>query len=292
VRTPLMLQCVLRLDAARIASAFVVKPATMGQRLSRAKTKIRDARIRFEVPAGEELPARLGAVLEAVYAAFGTGWEDIDGGLGTRAGLAEEAIELGRLLAELLPQEPEVLGLLALMLHAHARRHARRSATGAYVPLSDQDTALWDEGMTSEANQWLAHAANFHRIGPFQLEAAIQSVHNERAVTGATDWDAATLLYEALVRLAPRLGALVGRCAALAESQGPESALVELDGLPPDSIRDYQPFWALRAHLLASMNRSHEARAAYSRAIGLCEDVSMRDYLAERIRDLAPAAGE
>ena len=290
VRTPLMLQCVLRLDAVRIASAFVVKPATMGQRLSRAKTKIRDARIRFEVPNGEELPARLGFVLEAVYAAFGTGWEDIAGANGTRASLAEEAIELGRLLAGLLPQEPEVLGLLALMLHAHARRHARRSASGAYLPLSGQDTARWDDLMINQANQWLLRAANFHRMGPFQLEAAIQSVHNDRAVSGVTHWDAIALLYEGLVRMAPRLGALVSRCAALAESRNSAFALAELDLLPPDLIRDYQPYWALRAHLLAGLNRTNEARAAYSRAIGLCEDVAMRDYLVARDRALPPNA--
>ena len=202
-RTPLMLQTVLGLDAARIASAFLVKPSAMGQRLARAKTKIRDACIAFELPEAKELPPRLDAVLEAIYAAYGSGWEDVAGADPRRKGLAVEAIVLGRLLLRLLPAEPEAQGLLALMLHCEARRDARRTSTGAYVPLSDQDVARWSSALNREAEQLLIAAAQTGRIGRFQLEAAIQSVHTRRALTGQTDWEAIALLYEGLVR--PRL---------------------------------------------------------------------------------------
>jgi RNA polymerase sigma-70 factor (ECF subfamily) len=182
-RTPLMLQTVLGLDAARIASAFLVKPAAMGQRLSRAKAKIRDARIAFELPREDELAPRLEAVLEAIYAAYGSGWDDVAGADARRKGLAEEALQLGRLLQQLLPEQPEAQGLLALMLHCEARREARRSG-GAYVPLSGQDVRLWSQPLLREAEEVLAAAERAGRLGRFQLEAAIQSVHARRAWSG------------------------------------------------------------------------------------------------------------
>jgi RNA polymerase sigma factor (sigma-70 family) len=274
-RTPLMLQTVLRLDAVRIASAFLVKPSAMGQRLSRAKAKIRDAGIRFAIPEAKDLPERLDAVLEAIYAAYGRDWDDV-----TR--LASEALDLGRVLLRLMPAEPEVEGLLALMLHCEARRDARRSPEGGYVPLSEQDVARWSEPMIEEAEQHLAAAARAGRMGRFQLEAAIQSVHAQRARTGQTDWEAVALLYEGLVRLAPTIGALVGRAAAVAEARGAPAGWALLHAIPTEAVNTYQPYWALEAHLLKRMQRFEAAREAYSRAIGLCEDQAMRDFLVAR----------
>jgi RNA polymerase sigma-70 factor (ECF subfamily) len=281
-RTPLMLQLVLGLDAATIASAFLVSPTGMGQRLVRAKARIRDASPRVELPEPEDLPDRLDAVLGAIYAAFGTGWDDGSGADPRRSGLADEAIWLGRVLVLLMPTEPEALGLLALMLHCEARRPARRSADGSYVPLGDQDPALWSLSMIAEADRLLLDASRHRRPGRFQLEAAIQSAHAARRSTGSTDWRSIALLYEGLVRLAPTVGALVGRAAAMAEALGPADALASLDALPADLVRDYQPFWALRAHLLPLLNRPAEARVALDRALGLTEDPAVRAFLLRR----------
>jgi RNA polymerase sigma-70 factor (ECF subfamily) len=270
-----MLQAVLGLDAARIASVFVVQPAAMGQRLSRAKTKIRDAVITFEVPGPDELPSRLEAVLEAVYAAYSSGWEDVAGADPKRRGLSTEALELGRLVVELLPHEPEALGLLALMLYCEARRDARRQG-GRYVPLLEQDVSLWSPAMLTQAERTLHEAARLQRPGRFQWEAAIQSAHSARLVTGETDWSTIAALYEGLVRVAPTLGAEVGRAAAIAEAIGPQVALECLQALHAPA---YQPLHALTAHLLRRLGRIEEARAAYERAIGLCQDDAARDFL-------------
>lgn len=282
LRTPLMLQTVLGLPAAPIASAFLVKPVTMGQRLARAKAKIRDSGIAFELPEAKELPERLGPVLEAIYAAYGTGWDDVAGADPRRKGLAGEALNLGRLLLRLLPTEPEVQGLVALMLHCEARRETRRSASGAYVPLSEQDTSHWSWVMIEEAEQLLNIAAQANRIGRFQLEAAIQSVHAHSTQTGHTDWEAIALLYEGLVRFCPSLGAQVGRAAAIAEARGAPSGWILLEAIPPENIKNYQPYWALAAHLCKRMEKFHEAAAAYGRAIGLCEDQAIRDFLEQQ----------
>ena len=284
-RTPLMLQVVLGLDAARIASAFLVRPSAMGQRLSRAKAKIRDAAIAFELPETKELPSRLGAVLEAIYAAYGSGWDDVAGADPRRKGLAAEAIELGRLLVQLMPTDAEVKGLLALMLYCESRRDARRSVDGAYVPLSEQDVSRWSMPMIAEAERVLTAAKEARRIGRFQLEAAIQSVHAQRALGGRTDWEAIALLYEGLAGLAPTVGALVGRAAAVAEARDAAAAWALLQAIPDDAIKTYQPYWALAAHLLGRMRRI-EAVDAYERAIGLCEDPAMREFLMRRARQL------
>jgi len=278
-RTPLMLQTVLGLDAARIASAFLVKPSAMGQRLSRVKTKIRDAGIAFEIPRGDELPERLDAVLEAIYAAYGSGWDDIAGADPRRKGLAIEALELGALLVHLLPDEPEALGLSALMLYCEARRGTRRGPHGEYVPLSEQDVTLWSRPMIEQADRLLRKAERMGRIGRFQLEAAIQSVHAQRARTGDTDWESIALLYEGLVRIAPAIGALVGRAAAVAQARDPQTGWSLLQRIPAQAVISYQPYWALAAHLLERMDREEEARAARDRAIGLCEDPAMRAWL-------------
>ena len=194
-----MLQVVLGFDAATVASAFLVAPATMGQRLSRAKAKIRQAGISFEVPERDALRERLDAVLEAIYAAFAEGWSDPQGVDPHRRNLAEEAIWLGRLVAALLPEESEALGLLSLMLHAHARREARRGASGHYVPLAEQDPARWDAAMIDEAEALLSRANRGGVGGRYQLEAAVQSAHAARRESGKTDWAAILQLYDALL---------------------------------------------------------------------------------------------
>jgi len=289
MRTPLMLQTVLGLDAARIAAAFVVPAATMGQRLVRVKTKIRDAGIGFEVPETRELPLRLGPVLEAIYAAYGSGWDDVAGADTRRQGLAEEAIWLGRLVARLVPDEPEAHGLLALMLHCEARRGARRDAAGGYVPLSEQDPTGWSWPVIEEAERILLAAARAGKPGRFQLEAAVQSAHAQRGITGRTDWAAIGLLYGGLIGIAPTVGATVARAAALAEAEGADRGLAALNAMPADAIAGYQPFWALQAHLLGRLARTEEAARAYARAIELASDRAVRAFLAEKERALWPA---
>lgn len=282
IHTPLMLQTVLGLDAARIAQAFLVSPTTMGQRLVRAKTKIRDAGIPFEVPPERELPQRLEAVLEAIYAAFGIGWDDVDGVDQSGRDLAEEAIWLARVLTELMPNEPEVRGLLALMLHCEARRSARRGPGGEYVPLTEQDSERWSMTLIEEAERHLAEASKEHRAGRFQLEAAIQSVHAERARSGRTEWAAIALFYEQLMRIAPTIGTRTGYAAAVAEARGAEAGLAVLDGIDPAVVATYQPYWAVRAHLLQRLRRGQEAADAFERAIGLAEDPAVRRFLLQR----------
>ena len=269
-QTPLMLQTVLGLDAARIAAVFLEQPATMGQRLVRAKAKIRDARVRFAVPDVDELPDRLDAVLQAIYAAFTAGWED--GGE-----LSSEAIWLGRTVLALMPEEPEAMGLLSLMLHCEARKRARRAS--GFIPLNAQDTRLWDGAMMHEADTLLRAAGRRNRFGRFQCEAAIQSVHAARRITGETDRQALEMLYAALVRLSPSLGARVGQ-AAVAE---PEQGLTLLAALPGKSVADYQPFHAVRADLLKRLGRTGEAAAAYARAIELSPDEEVRRFLWARM---------
>jgi predicted RNA polymerase sigma factor len=279
LHTPLMLQTVLGLDAARIAHAFLVSPTTMGQRLVRAKTKIRSGGIQFEVPQERELAPRLDAVLEAIYAAFGIGWDDMAGVDQSGRDLAEEAIWLARVLLQLMPREAEVRGLLALMLHCEARRAARRGPDGRYVPLSEQDSRRWSLPLIEEAERHLAEAASRGGTGRFQLEAAIQSVHTEQARSGRTEWKAIMLFYEQLVRISPTLGTRTGHAAAVGEANGPESGLVVLDGIDPDAVSAYQPYWAVRAHLLQRLGKTSEASDAFDRAIGLTEDPAVRQFL-------------
>ncbi|MBF2028360.1 MAG: RNA polymerase subunit sigma-70 [Oscillatoriales cyanobacterium C42_A2020_001] len=282
IHTPLMLQTVLGLNAAQIASAFLVAPATMSQRLVRAKAKIRDAGIAFELPLAFELPTRLEAVLEAIYAAYTNGWEGVSGADPRQKGLAEEAIWLARLCVQLLPEEPEVRGLLALMLHCEARREARRTADGAYVPLLQQDTRLWSQPMMAEAEAELTQASTFQQLGRFQLEAAIQSIHARRAITQQVDWQALALLYEGLIQLSPTLGALMSHAAAIAEVKGWEQGLALLEALPPERVNSYQPYWALKAHLLKHSPNHSDTQQAYVRAIGLTEDPAIREFLMQR----------
>ena len=283
IRAPLILQTILGFDAATIASAFLLAPATMGQRLSRAKRKIHQAGIPFRVPERNELAERLDAVLAAIYAAFAEGWTDPAGTETRRRNLAEEGIWLGRLVVSLLPDEPESLGLLALMLFAEARRAARRNAEGDYVPLDEQDTAAWDADLIDEAEELLHRASRMSVIGLYQLEAAVQSAHVVRRRTGAADWDAIEKLYGALFALTGSPVVAINRAVAAAETQGPRAGLAQLDALADDArLADYQPYWAARATLLARSGDAAEAASAYDRAIGLESDPAVRRFLQAR----------
>ncbi len=279
IRAPLMLQVVLGIDAGRIAGAFLVAPATMGQRLVRAKARIRDAGIRFEPPSGDEMPSRLPDVLDAIYAAFGMAWDGISGVDASSAGLAEEAIYLGRILVSLLPKEPEAKGLLALMLYCEARRSARRSAAGEFIPLDRQDARLWSRDMIIEAEQLMTEASRSGQFGRFQCEAAIQSVHVQRPILGRTNYQALTVLYELLARHVPGAGAVVGLAAVLIEAGATAKAMTVLDGLAADTVTSYQPYWVTRARLMHALGRSAQARHALQTAIGLTDDPSIRRFL-------------
>jgi len=281
-RTPLMLQTVLGIHAERIASAFLVSPAAMSQRLVRAKNKIRDAGIPFRVPESPELNERVSFVLDAIYAGYTTGWESLMETASTHHALATEAVTLGRMLTHLMPREPEALGLLALILHCEARREARYTNDGKFVPLDQQDTALWSQSMIEEAEKHLRSAAAFKHMGRYQLEAAIQSVHASRAKTGRIDWKEIALLYEGLVRIAPGIGSLVGRAVAIAQAEQPAAGFAALEQIPSDRTADYQPYWAARGHLLHLLNRKDEAREAFGRAASLTDDPALREYLFQR----------
>ncbi|HZC35080.1 MAG TPA: DUF6596 domain-containing protein, partial [Chthoniobacterales bacterium] len=281
-RTPLMLQTVLGIDAARIASAFLASPAAMGQRLVRAKTKILDAAIPFCVPDPPEWNERLSFVLDAIYAAYTTGWESLMEGSSTFHALAGDAITIGRTLVQLMPAEPEAHGLLALMLHCEARKAARYTNRGDFVPLDKQDTSRWSRPMIAEAEKHLRLAARFKRMGRYQLEAAIQSIHANRAVSGYVDWAEILLLYEGLVQFAPGIGSLVGRAVALAEAGKPAAGFAALEQIPASRIVNYQPYWAARGHLLNLLGRKDEAREAFTRAASLTDDPALRQFLFRR----------
>jgi len=281
-RTPLMLQTVLGLGAARIASAFLVSPAAMSQRLVRAKNKIRDAAIPFRVPDPAEWNERVSFVLGAIYCAYTTGWESLMEIGSTRHALAEEAIAIGRTLVRLMPDEPEAHGLLALTLHCEARRDARYTSDGQFVPLDKQDTVRWSQPMVDEAENHLRLAAASNRIGRYQLEAAIQSIHAARAVSGSINWHEIALLYEGLVKIAPGIGALVGRAVALAQAGDPAKGLAALEEISENRIINYQPYWAARGHLMLLLKRKDEAEQAFTRAASLTDDPALRAYLFNR----------
>ena len=283
IRAPLMLQVVLGLDAKTIASAFLMSPATMGKRLVRAKDKIRQAGIPFRIPEREELSGRLDSVLDAVYAAFTEGWADPGGTDVVRRDLTAESLFLARLVAELLPDEPEALGLLALILHAEARRRARRNADGEYVPFAEQDPGLWDSRMIVEAEALLRRASTLGFIGRYQLEGALQSAHVYRCLTGHANWAEVVQLYDALFALAGSSVVAINRALAIAEIQGVSAALDALREVAADvRLAEYQPYWAARAELLSRKGEHNEAYHAYEIAIGLERDPSVRRFLQQR----------
>ncbi len=282
IRAPLILQTVLGLDAASIASAFLLAPAAMAQRLVRAKNKIRRAAIAFRIPEPEELPGRLEAVLDAIYAAFAEGWSNPDGTDLARRDLAAEALFLGRLVTELLPDAAEALGLLALMLHAEARRGARRNANGDYVPLAEQDIAAWDGQMIDEAETLLLRASSIGCVGRYQLEAALQSAHVDRRRSSRANWTAVVRLYDALLELTGSPVAAINRALAMGEVHGAAAALEAIDALTDPRLQQYQPYWAARAQLLAKTGALAAARDAYAMAIGLERDPAVRRFLQQR----------
>jgi RNA polymerase sigma-70 factor (ECF subfamily) len=275
VRAPLMLQAVVGLDAKRIASAFLTSPAAMGKRLVRAKERIRVARIPLRIPEREELLERLPAVLDAIYAAFAEGWSDE-----VRGDLSGEAIFLGRVACELMPGEAEALGLLSLMLHSEARRAGRRNEAGEFVPLEEQDVERWDWRKIEEAERLLREASALGVVGRYQMEAALQSAHVFRRRTGMPNWDAVVELYDVLWRMTASPVVAVNRAVAVGESRGACAGLEALPDAETDArLREYQPYWAARAELLARAGRASEARVAYDLAIGLERDAAVRRFL-------------
>ena len=278
VRAPLMLQTILGLDAASIASAFLQSPSAMAQKLVRAKAKIRDARIRFALPDQHDIPARLDAVLQAIYSAYTSGWAEQDDL--QRRDLASEAIWLGELLCHLAPQEAEAFGLLALMLYTEARRDARRDVNGDYVPLDQQDTKQWDHASIQRAETLLAHAASMQSVGRFQLEAAIQSAHALRRWQKSVDWAAISHLYAQLLQLTDSPVVRLHHAVSLAASAGAEQAWAQLQLVAQDArMENYQPYWAASAHVLSLLGKRIEAEHAYAMAIGLSSDAAVRRFL-------------
>lgn len=287
LRAPLMLQVVVGLDAKTIASVFLVSPAAMSKRLVRAKIKIHEAGIPFRIPEHEELAPRLDAVLDSIYAAFAEGWTDPGGTDIARRDLTEEAFFLARLIVELLPTEPEPLGLLALMLYAEARRSARRSTTGAYIPLAEQDTMQWNVAMIQEAEAILHRARAFGMIGRYQIEAAIQSAHIARHRRGHDNWPDIVTLYDALAAISNSPVVAINRALAIAEIEGPRTGLDAMPRLADDPrLNQYQPFWAARAELLSRIGACNKAREAYDIAIGLERDPAVRSFLQQRLAAL------
>lgn len=282
-RTALMLQTVLGIDSAAIARAFSLPPATLAQRLVRAKRRIREARIPFAVP--DEFDERLPAVLEAVYGAWAIDWQLEPQGAPIES-LAAEALHLALVLADLLPGEPEALGLAALICLSESRRPARRTDRGEFVPLDDQDTRLWDSAMIARGEALLRGAHAFGRPGRYQYEAAIQSTHCARAHGGRADWAALRKLHRALLRVAPSLGAAVSLAVVDGRLDGPEAGLVALDGIADPAMTHFQPAWTARAHLLVEAGRPAAAEA-YRRAIDLTTDPGVIRYLSRRLAEVA-----
>jgi RNA polymerase sigma-70 factor (ECF subfamily) len=289
IRAPLMLQTLLGFDAASIASAFLVAPSNMAQRLVRAKNKIRLAGIRLIIPDQSAISDGLDSVLDAIYSVYSTAWSQTSDGDIQQGNLAEEALWLAQLLSELAPQEPEVFGLLALMLYAESRRAARHDAQGNYVPLQEQDCQLWDHDKIDQAEQYLRHASNMQRRGRFQIEAAIQSAHTVRRHRGTADWHAINKLYTQLYQLTDSPVVAINHAVALAEIIEPQIALAQLEQICSNAelkerLNNYQPYWAACAHLNQRCGNVNAAKHAYQLAIGLCTDQAARGFLLMRLK--------
>ena len=285
-RVALTLREVCGLTTEEIARAYLTGAPTLAQRIVRAKAKIRDARIPYQVPSRADLPERLDAVLQVVYLVFNEGYSASSGASHIRADLSGEAIRLGRLLAELLP-EPEVLGLLALMLLHESRRAARTSAEGELVLLADQDRALWDRGMIAEGQALVERAIRSRRFGPYTLQAAISAVHAEAPAADATDWPQIVGLYDVLLRADPSPVVELNRAAAIAMRDGPAAGLALIDAiLEHGELEDYHLAHSARADLLRRLGRAADAREAYARALSLARQEPERRFIDRRIAEL------
>src|SRR6478672_6391973 len=285
-RVALTLREVCGLTTEEIAKAFLITPRTLAQRIVRAKAKIRETRIPYEVPTPQELPERLGAVLHVIYLVFNEGYSAAAGAEVTRAELTGEAIRLGRLLLELQP-EPEVIGLLSLMLLQESRRAARTSSTGELILLENQDRSLWNRAQIAEGVALLEEALKSHRFGAYTLQAAIAAVHAEAESVAATDWRQIVALYDQLVRIHPSPVAHLNRAVAIAECDGPEAGLTHIDALlEHGELANYYLAHSARAELCRRLGRTAEARASYEKALALTQQEPERQFLQERIRQL------
>jgi RNA polymerase sigma-70 factor (ECF subfamily) len=286
-RVALTLREVCGLTTEEIAKAFLITPRTLAQRIVRAKTKIRETKIPYEVPTPQELPERLGAVLQVIYLVFNEGYSAAAGTEVTRAELTGEAIRLGRLLAELQPEEPEVIGLLSLMLLQESRHAARTSQTGELILLEKQDRSLWNREQIAEGVALLETALKSGRFGSYTLQAAIAAVHAEAEYVAATDWRQIVALYNQLLRIQPSPVVELNRAVAIAMSDGPEAGLTHIDAmLEHGELANYYLAHSARADLYRRLGRTAEARSSYEKALALTQQEPERQFLQERIRQL------
>lgn len=285
-RTPLMLQVVMGLDVDSIASAFLVSPSAMSKRLVRAKQKIRVAGIPFEVPETKEFASRLEDVLNAIYAIYGSAWNQAFDFDAQSEDFVREAELLVGLIIKSLPFEPEPKALLALIHYCEARKAARCGANGRFTPFEQQDTNLWSKNLIQAAEDLLSEASKGQALGRFQLEAAIQSAHCARKLNGDDNWSAILVLYQGIMERFPSIGANVNYCVALAKVRGAVAGLNCLDLIQLDEVKFYQPYWVARADLLAALGRLDEARSALDLAIGMSLNSAARQYLMEKLKEM------